>query len=779
MAIIQDEKMLSNIKNYAEQIKTIEIFVDAVRQNPGQFIGYLGNKGFINMIREIFQNSIDELVKNDSPCDHIKVSFNETDHTVIVEDNGRGIPFNNIIRIFTSEHTSSNYVKKEGEFSSGLHGVGSKVTNALSSTFIVDSYVLGEGRHVEFFNGKPWDKGEQKIKCSKDKQGTKVEFRPSYEIMGNITTTCKDVLGLIQKILPLIKIGAVIDFVGITHDGKVIQERLINKDGIITDLIMKTNKPLIKPVIMQKATGIMKADLAFTYDSNDLISEDITSFSNFCPTIGGKHLEGFIDGICKFFREYMNKIYLSNSKKLSVKDSDIRTGLKAIVSVAHLKPIFSGQAKEILDNDDMYGFVKGLIINSLEQWSKENPQDLQKLCKFYKDVAELRVKSDESRVKLTNKYKSNSLSQGMPEKYVKPNGDYRKNKWELFIVEGDSALGSLRNSRDNKCQGIFPIRGKLPNAFATRKEEFLKNQEIASLLTIIYEDYARNKGNIDRVKWDKIIILTDADCDGNHIRSLALRFFIMYCPELIKAGKVYAAMPPLYSIEVKGKKQYFTDRHEYAEYIVNRFSAQSDVYSYPDKKKLSNKQITTLLYKNMDYLSLMNSITSTFATDPLFLEFILANYHLPFDKFKKLIEKEYRFVTVSKENNSINIVGLVGDKYQTIFLNDLFIEIVKNVVKYIHNSDLYYYFGDNKISLYTLMSKLDDYSPSNIRRYKGLGEMPQKDLASSTTAPDTNRTLIRFNIDNLKKEMQAIREVETDKSILLKDINISKEDVMD
>lgn len=775
--VIQDSVMIENIKNYADSIKTIAEFVDAVRQNPGQFIGYLRNKGFINMIREILQNSIDELVKNDSPCTNIKVTYDERTHQVIIEDNGRGLPFGHIIRILTSQNTSSNYVKKEGEFSSGLHGVGSKVTNALSDVFIVDSYILGDARHIEFYDGKPWDKGEVKIP-NPGKQGTVIMFHPSYEIMGEITTTCADVLGLIKRLLPLIKIGAVIEFNGVLKDGKIINETMVNQDGIITDLILKTAKPLIKPIIMQLETGIMKADIAFTYDTSDLTSEDINSFSNFCPTIAGTHLDGFIDGLCNFFRNYMNKIYLVNSKKLSVINADIRTSLKAIISVAHLKPVFSGQAKEILDNADMYDFVKDLVTKSLEVWSKDNPQDLQKLCKYFKDICEIRLKSEGEKIKLSNNYKSTSLSQGMPEQYVKPNGSYKEYEWELYIVEGKSAKGSLINSRCKYSQGIFPIRGKLPNAFTTKKSEFLNNAEVSSILRIIYEDYKKNKGNIEAIKWKRIVILTDADVDGNHIRSLLLKFFILYCPELIIHGRLFAAIPPLYRVMEKDKPLYFRDRLAYSKYLTEQFSSKYKLENINTGKKYTNLQITSLLYNNNGYLEKLKSVAAINAVNPELMEFVLFRLNLPFDKFKKALEKEYKFITVTKEANMIYIDCLIGD-IKTLFIGEYFHTIVKGIMPYINKAEEYYILDGEKVSLYQLMLKFDKFAPTTLNRYKGLGEMDPKQLAASTTTPGIGRNYIRFNIEDLKKEIQLIREMESDRSLLLKDVKVNKEDVMD
>ena len=445
-----------SIRNYANLIKTIDIFANAVRQNPGQFIGYLRNKGFKNMYREVYQNAIDELIKTASPCTEVKVFYDERDNSVMIEDNGRGIPFDNIIRIYTSEHTSSNYTKQKGEYSSGLHGVGAKVTNALSSVFTVDSYILGEARHVEFYKGLPWEKGEQVIPNKENKQGTVVMFQPDYEIMGEINVTWEEIYELTANILMLTKRGSKVEFKAMDKRGKLHEETIVNEDGIITFLIKKTTKPLIAPIYAADDNGTMKAEFAFTYDSEDLNTEDVTTFSNFCPTIGGKHLDGFIDGLCDYWSKYMNKVYLANTKKkISVTKNDIKQGLKAVVSVAHIKPIFSGQAKDILDNDDMYYYCKNLVSEAMDNWLKTNQNEVKKLCGYFKDTAEVRLNSEKEKVKLSNKYNTSKLT-GMPAKYIKP--EKPRKGAELIIVEGDSALGSIRNSRDNDIQGLFPIK---------------------------------------------------------------------------------------------------------------------------------------------------------------------------------------------------------------------------------------------------------------------------------------------------------------------------------
>lgn len=450
----QEINFEESIRNYGNKIEHIETFVEAVRRFPGMYIGSKGRAGWKACIREIFQNAVDEIIRKESPCHYVRITFDERNQSAVIEDTGRGIPHGKIIEIYASSHTSSNYTKEKGQYTSGVHGVGSGVAMALSKKFEIWSYVLGEGRRVTFNSGIPESNKEIKIKCPEDSQGTVIYMEPDLDVLDEVDLSCEDILDLVLKVYPLVNIGDRIDFIGYDKTGKIkYQENLVNKDGIIASLIMRTQSPIVTPIHFQNDTGEMKAEVAFTYDANDITSsEDIISYANFTPTDGGTHVTGFMDGMCNFFRNYMNKIYLGEKSKISVINNDIKTGLKVIIAAAHLNPVFAGQFKGILSNEDMYKYIKDLTTKSLEEWSKTSPGDLQKICKYIKEIAEIRSKSDDSKIKLANHYEASALT-GKPKKYVPASGN--KNL-ELIIVEGDSALGSAKNSRDYKCQALYP-----------------------------------------------------------------------------------------------------------------------------------------------------------------------------------------------------------------------------------------------------------------------------------------------------------------------------------
>ena len=774
-----DAKMKLNILNYNEQIKTIGSFVEAIRQTLGMYAGRRGNRGFLNIIREVFQNSIDELIKPDSPCNWISVYYSELDHCVSIEDNGRGIPFDNIIRIFTSQHTSSNYVKKGEDFSSGMNGVGAKVSNALSSKFVVESHVLGEGRVVEFNDGKPWDKGEAPIKNPSMPQGTKITFWPSYEVLGELTLTVEEVYHMVQVILSLTPIGSTVVFSYQKADGTTGQEEIVNTDGIMTDLILKTVSPLIKPVWLSRHVPgeCMKAELAFTYDSANLGMEQITSFANFCPTESGTHVDGLIDGIVTYFRNYMNKIYLVNNKKVTVNASDIKCGLRAVISVAHLEPVFSGQAKEVLNNDDMVGFVKNLIISELDQWAKQNPNDLQKLCKYFKEVAEVRLKSDTERVKITKTY--TAKNNGDPAKFVPS----FVSKTELLIVEGDSALGSARNSRNKDFQAIFPIRGKIPNALEKSRADMMKNEEIQALIQIITNNTMKvgKEFRLEDCPWEYIIFCADADPDGGHINSLLLYFIMVYFPALILAGRVYRAVPPLYGATVGKERIYFTNNMDLTIYVQESFM-KDNVLCTTTGSKLTKNEITELFLNLGRYCTVLDNVSLNFALLPEVLEFFLFNMDKDFKTLKSMAKKQYRFLETSYPFELINGCPtgrwLVDGKVQVLHFNSMIIEQSAEIIEMIKSTRYQYYnLNGEDVSLYRLMLEFERRKPKNITRYKGLGEMDPHELAESTISPTTNRTLIRYTMEDAQEQIERIRYLNSNKSVLLKNIKIRAEDI--
>lgn len=740
------------------------------------YIGHIGNKGFRNMCREIFQNSIDQILDKNSPGNWFSFFYDMRTLEVRVEDNGKGLPPDDIIRILTTNHTSKNFQKELGDYSSGLHGSGSKIVNALSSVYIVESYKYdGTAVRMEFHEGSPTTKAPVRIPNKSKKQGLMTYFIPDQSIMGeNLNLPWEKLYDLIKIILSLTPIGAVCDFEAVDLSGVSHKEKIINKDGIITDLIIKTQSPIIKPIICSADDGMHKLDLAICYDAGGEEGpddkENITSFANFCPTIGGTHVDGILDGISRWFSNYMNNVYLANQKakdKLKVTFNDIKTGLNGIVAAAHLEPVLTGQSKELLSNEDMFGFCKDVVQKGLDDWSKANPGDLAKLSKFFKEVAEIRMKNENSKAKIVQKFTKSAVSD-LPDKYIRP---LQNKNIELIIVEGDSALGTVKEGRDPMCQGLLPIRGKIINAFGNTRDKVFNNEEVQAITQIILGSEYHKNFTLDEVKVEKVIFMADADVDGANISALLLRLFVMYFPQLIMAGMVYKAVPPLYSIQEGKRTKYFTEQIDIVQYVRKDFMNKHSFLTLKNQQ-IETKDVTKFFLKNADYLYFLNKVANTYAVEPYLLEMVLYNYiqnnkKIDVKKLSKSVTSTYRFMNVKVSGDIPVVIGSI-DASNLIICNDKLFNDCKDILRIMEsNDDLFYKVDNNICTLNQIMAIYEKSIPSSVQRYKGLGEMNKNSLKESTLYPGSDRTLIRYTMEDIKEATVAIREFESNTKKIL------------
>jgi DNA gyrase/topoisomerase IV subunit B len=593
-------------------------------------------------------------------------------------------------------------------------------------------------------------------------------------MMGDITVTLDQIYQLTWDLCHMNKIGVKIIFNSINEQGGKHRTIIENKRGIYEIIDKIYSKQVVAPIHYVTDTGTMKVEVLFTYDLANMDDHYIIGFANTSPSNQGTHIDGVLDGIVKYFRDYMNKIYLAGNKKLQVTAQDIRTGLRAVVSVFHLRALYTGQSKSTFSVEEAKPFVSKVTIDALGEWASKNPNDLQKICKYLRDVCEIRMKSDGEKIKMSDKYTASVIS-GMPAKYKKPNG---KGPFEFWIVEGDSCASAMENNRDKSCQAIMPIRGKCLNAFTTKTKKYFENEEIASIFKVCgYNGYSK-RFDPDQFRPEKVVIATDADADGSHIQCLLFGLFLRYLPFVITSGKLYVATPPLYGVNLgKNKMKFFSNNIEYIQYVQNVFCKENAIAD-PKKREYTKRETTKILYENMDYVKDITHVSNVFAIEPYLLEFILYNRGLEYAKFKKNIEKQYPYVTVTKESGTILIRGLVESKYQTIFLNQRLISACKPIIDMIDKSDKFYYVNKSKVTLYGLMHHFGTFEPDNITRYKGLGEMPPKMLGESTVLPGMGRSLQQYTIDDVKAELKFMTSLQSDKSVFSKGIKIRKEDII-
>lgn len=515
------EAQKAAIDNYSKTIVAMKSDVEAIQKLPGMYVGAIGTPGMLTLIREIVQNSVDQINDETSPCNKVTITIDENSLEVSVLDNGVGIPFNDMIKIFTKNHVSHNYEKRKGVYLSSTNGIGAKCVNALSEYFIVESYkYTGEAMKIEMHDGYPTTDKPISIPNPNKYQGTKVIFKPSM-IMGDIDLRWHVVYNRVRDMLALSKLGAMIDFIATDRKGVVHEEHITNTDGIMYFIVKNTKSPVIAPIAVYEDTGEMRLNALLTWDAAALTDPEAanvsySAFCNYSPSIddGSTNITGVVKGVTSWFTDYMNKIYLLNNRsKLRVLPNDVKTGLSLAIDSDILVPIFTGQAKEKLSNEEMDPFCKDVVMKGLDEWSKTNPNDLQKIAKYLQSIAQVRANADKEKVKISSNYESSAFS-GLPSKYVKPTG---KDHLELFICEGDSAKGPIVKCRKTSTQAVFPIRGKIISAFSHSAKEVFNNAEIQGILNILFGKKTYTPSNIKELrledcKFEKIIFTTDKFC---------------------------------------------------------------------------------------------------------------------------------------------------------------------------------------------------------------------------------------------------------------------------
>lgn len=788
---------------YGSMIEAISDDVDKVRQTPDVFIGQLGSAAVKAMVREIIQNSFDIIRKAMLPGSPITIQDPEV--TLIVDertweftviDHGSGIPFGKLEVIFSQTHSGSSYHKMDGDFGAGKNGCGAAVTNFLSEYFIVESYVNGLGGHiVEYDHGhiKTHEREIPKKDC-KIPQGTITRWKPDPSAIGVFNDIdWKTIYDLFSKIICLTELGTKLCFKAIDIAGKSYEYHITNAKGAYQLLDMLTMRPLITPILISDRTTTVNpikrqldgSPWNDTLGINALITYDgsmdpmkMMAFANTSPSILGEgsnkstHMAGATAGICKFFKDYMNTIYLANSKgNLVITDADVQAGLCVVIDAGHTSASYNAQNKEILDNKDMTPFAKAAMLKGLEAWSKSNPADLNKICKYLKDVGQARMSAEKEKAKVVKNYETTALSGGFPAKYVKPNG---RDHLELFIVEGDSAKGTVKTARDSSCQAIFPVRGKsLNNALNYNRATMMANAEVQAIIKILGIEPANPgkhipQGPVEKCRFEKIIFLADADFDGYHINTLLLLFFLIYYPDLIKAGRVYRCVPPLYGAKVGNSYRYFADEQSFIEYTLSIFAKTYKVCDI-NGKPISTKDLVGLLTRTRHFADKFDSIAKNVALTPDLLEVILQNRLNPIGKFKKAIKAFDRFLDADLLNGKPHITGAHNMIQNDTLVDEFFCRLTEPVMATIDNEPHMFMVNGQHMSLYGLCSAFRTFTP-DVQRYKGLGENDPDDLARTAVLPGSDRCLIQYTMENAAEQIERIRSINANKLKFLQNL---------
>ena len=538
----------------ASQIQILE-GLEAVRKRPGMYIGSTSAKGLHHLVYEIVDNSVDEALAG--YCDHIEVTINK-DNSITVVDNGRGIPVGIQAKahkpavevVFTILHAGGKFGGGGYKVSGGLHGVGASVVNALSEWLEVNVYVDGYEYYQRYERGKVMCE-LQKIGPT-EKRGTTVHFLPDKEIFEETVFDYKVLKQRLREIAFLTK-GLRISLTDVREEEPILSS--FHYEGGIREYVAylnKANTPLYDEIIYCEGEkdGVL-VEVALQH--NDGYNENVYSFVNNITTPeGGTHLVGMRSALTKTFNDYARKNKLLKDNEQSLTGEDIREGLTAIVSIKIGEPQFEGQTKQKLGNSEARGAVEGIVSDKLSVFLEQNPA-IGKLI-VEKSVMAQRARDAARKARDLTRRKGALDSMSLPGKLADCS-DKDPAKCEIYIVEGDSAGGSAKTARSRATQAILPLRGKILNVEKARLDKILVNNEIKAMITAfgtgIHEDF-----DITKLRYHKIIIMTDADVDGAHISTLLLTFLYRFMPDLIREGYVYLAKPPLYKIE-RNKKEWY------------------------------------------------------------------------------------------------------------------------------------------------------------------------------------------------------------------------------
>ena len=540
----------------ADQIQILE-GLEAVRKRPGMYIGSTSSRGLHHLVYEIVDNAVDEALAG--YCDKIEVTINE-DNSITVEDDGRGIPVDinhkagksALEVVYTVLHAGGKFGGGGYKVSGGLHGVGASVVNALSTTLCVEVYKEGKIYFQSYHIGKPDEDVKVIGTCEEDKHGTKVTFHPDPDIFEETVYDYDTLKQRLRETAFLTK-GLRIILKDLREDP--LREHDFHYAGGIKEFVTYLNKSkesLYPEVIYCEGTkDNVYVELAMQH--NDSYNDASYSFvNNIITPEGGTHLTGFRNALTKTFNAYArdNKILKDSDAQLS--GDDIREGLTAIISIKIEEPQFEGQTKQKLGNSEARGAVDSIVSEQLTYFLEQNPAIAKTICE--KSLLAQRAREAARKARDLTRRKTALEGMSLPGKLADCSDKDPKN-CEIYIVEGDSAGGSAKTARSRATQAILPLRGKILNVEKARLDKIYGNAEIKAMITAfgtgIHEDF-----DISKLRYHKIIIMTDADVDGAHISTLLLTFLYRFMPDLIKEGYVYLAQPPLYKIE-KNKKVWY------------------------------------------------------------------------------------------------------------------------------------------------------------------------------------------------------------------------------
>ena len=592
-----------NVKKQTEEYSASNIQVleglEAVRKRPAMYIGDIGEKGLHHLVYEVVDNSIDEALAGF--CTHIEVTINE-DNSITVRDNGRGIPTDfhekegksALEVVLTVLHAGGKFDKGSYKVSGGLHGVGVSCVNALSTLLIAEIHRDGKIFRQTYSKGTPTSEVEIVGTCTD--RGTIITFKPDASIFTHTTEYKYDILANRLRELAFLNKGirlTLTDKRQKDEEGNFLCERFYSEEGLkefVRYLDATRGEPITSIIYLDTEKNGVPVEVAMQY--NDSFSENVHSYVNNINTIeGGTHLTGFRRALTRTLKKYADDSGMLAKLKFDINGDDFREGLTAVVSVKVAEPQFEGQTKTKLGNDEVAAAVDQAMSAALAHYLEENPKDAKAIVQKVILAAQARHAARKAREAVQRKTPLSGV--GLPGKLADCTSRDRSIA-EIFFVEGDSAGGTAKSGRDRNYQAIMPLRGKILNVEKAQEHKMWDNEEIKNMFTALGVTIGTEEDskalNLEKLRYDKIIIMTDADVDGSHIATLMLTFFFRKMKELIENGHVYIATPPLYLVK-KGKQERYCWTEKERDTITAEFGKGAHVQRYKGLGEMNAHQL--------------------------------------------------------------------------------------------------------------------------------------------------------------------------------------------
>jgi DNA gyrase subunit B len=751
----------------ASKIKILE-GLEAVRKRPAMYIGSTSAPGLHHLVYEVVDNSIDEA--QGGYCDRIEVTIH-IDNSVTVVDNGRGIPVDqhpteNMSAaevVMTKLHAGGKFENDAYKVSGGLHGVGISVVNALSERLDLEVWRDGKTWEQSYERGKP--STEFRTTGTTDRRGTKITFKPDLQVFEELVFTFETLSHRFRELAFLNK-GVRIS---VTDErGDKPREQVYHYEGGITEFVQHLNKARSvlhpEPIDLEGQQGDILLEVAMQW--NDSYNETVYSFANSINTVeGGTHLAGFKAALTRTLNHYVSHNNLGRDlKDLSISGEDCREGLTAVISVKIPKPQFEGQTKTKLGNSDVKGAVEALVNDRLGAFLEENPSVAKRIISKAAEAARAREAARKAR-ELTRR--KGALDSGTLPGKLADCQEKDPEHCELFLVEGDSAGGSAKQGRDRKFQAILPLRGKILNVEKARFDKMLGHEEIRTIIAALGTGIGEDEFDPSKLRYHKILIMTDADVDGSHIRTLLLTFFYRQMKSLVEKGHVFIACPPLYKVKRGREETYLANEKELSTFIVRKATENKILELGESGRSLSGNELHHLLQALIEYdhaMETMGLIGPNREVVELLLRSGLAERTDFSDKGRletvaeEIAQMGHRVFDVEEDDDHD---GLFRFRVRASDLGQreywVGVELVQAVemrqlrrlidtVSTLSQESLVVHHGDDSQTLPTKEALLEHLMASGrkglgIQRYKGLGEMNPDQLWETTMDPDRRRVM--------------------------------------